>query len=111
MLVWFLFTSVPRTASARLPLFGLMSINWLVEKVIIYYKTTEVADPILGAHNDVSKTKNYFKNLEYPPTHTHFSRIQKSVLTFSNLSIFFLNSSRKYISKFPYQTLYKFINY
>ncbi|CAE1138276.1 unnamed protein product [Acanthosepion pharaonis] len=29
-----------------------MSINWLVEKVIIYYKTTEVADPILGAHND-----------------------------------------------------------
>lgn len=52
MLVWFLFTSVPRTANARLPLFGLMSINWLVEKVIIYYKTTEVADPILGAHND-----------------------------------------------------------
>ena len=57
ILIWFLFTSVPRTANARLPLFALMSLNWIIEKVIIYYKTTEVADPILGAHNDVSNPK------------------------------------------------------
>lgn len=52
MIVWFLFTSVPRTANARLPLFGLMTVNWIIEKLIIYYKTAQVSDPILGAHND-----------------------------------------------------------